>query len=422
MDIINEVSGIIDEIKEVRRRLHKSPELGLDLPKTKKIVRDYLAKIGCLPKECGKGGLTLEIGENKGECVLIRADMDGLEITEDNSLCFKSEIGRMHACGHDMHTAMLLGACKILKKWEKALPVCVKVMLQGGEELLVGAEEMIKNGVMEKPRVVAGGMVHVLTGTKAKTGTIFLGKAGSTSPYANFFKIEVRGKGTHGAMTSQGKDPINALCHIILALQAITTRELPFVDSASISIGMVRGGKSPNAIPETATLEGSVRSMSKENQEYAVSRIKEIATLVSHAFNTEATVILNGSAPPLKNDEFLLKRSEECLKKLFGKQMVISYGNMSDDGVSKNTGSEDFANVTQLVPSVMVGISAGLGSFDRECPLHSPQVIFDEDALFHGTCTYLSLATEILPRVVLRHIDNAENDAISLFQNEMKEF
>lgn len=404
MNILKEAMLIEGEISQLRRELHKNAETGLELEKTLRIAESYLEKIGCEWERCGRCGIVWTIGKDTGECVLIRADMDALEIKEQADIDFKSENGNMHACGHDLHTAMLLGAAKIIKKHEKELKIPVKFMLQGGEEILMGAQDMIKNGVLENPKAISGGMLHVLVKTPLKTGTVLIGGEGEISPYADFFRIELKGKGAHGAMSSEAKDTVNVMSHIIMALFQIPSKEIPLSEGLLITVGSVSAGKSYNVIPENACILGNVRSFSRDIQDYAKGRIVQISKRIASAFDVLAEVIFEGSAPPLKNDALLIKYAGECLKNVLDSSMVALANEYNEQTASpqkrgSNTGSEDFALISQKIPSVMLGIAAGSINDGYTNPLHSPLTAFDERVIPYGICAYVTLATQILPRV-----------------------
>ena len=391
MDILAEALKIQGELVCHRRYLHKNAEVGFDLYKTAEYITEVLTKEGCKLVRIGKGGIYCVIGKGGGECVLIRGDVDGLPILEKTNLPFKSEKGNMHACGHDMHASMLLGCAKILKNHEDELRCPVKLVFQGGEEQLLGACDLIENGILENPRVISAGMLHVMTGSNFDTGTVILPKSGEVSPYADVFEITVYGKGTHGAMACLGIDTGSVLCHISLAIESIIAKELGLNQRGAITVGAIECGKTHNVLSDTGCLKGSLRSYSGELQKKLKRRITEVSTGISGAFNARAEVKFLGNAPPLFNNASLVESSKNVFCELLGEKRVI-FG-----GEEKSTGSEDFAHISQRVPSLMVALCAGRADEGFFHPLHNPETDFDEKALPYGTALYTAMAQKILP-------------------------
>ena len=256
---------LLSEAKEMqllltkyRGYLHAHPELGFDLKQTKEYVKRELISIGYEPVECGKCGLVvLAGGKNSDKTFLIRADMDALPISEQTDIEFKSEnIGKMHACGHDMHTAMLLGAARLLKTHESEINGTVKLMFQPAEETLKGAKDMIEAGALEAPKTDAALMLHVTLGMPLPTGSAIICDGGISAPAADYFEIKIQGKGCHGAMPELGVDPIIIASHIVIALQELHARELAMADDAVLTIGTMQAGDANNIIPDTAVLRG----------------------------------------------------------------------------------------------------------------------------------------------------------------------
>lgn len=222
--LLAEAIEMKDEIVENRRAIHRAPEVGAHLPQTVQFVEEKLRLLGYEPRELG-GGVVAELtGEDTGRCILLRADMDALKVKEKTDLPFRSENGSMHACGHDMHAAMLLGAARLLKAHQSELKGTVKLVFQPDEEGFTGAKAMLKAGVLEAPKPRAAMALHVNSGTPS--GLVLCGK-GTFMAGCTLFRITVKGVGCHGAMPETGVDPINIAAHIYLALQEITARELP---------------------------------------------------------------------------------------------------------------------------------------------------------------------------------------------------
>lgn len=239
------------ELIAFRRDLHRHPEDGFNLKRTLSALERELKASRISFRRCGRAGIIGIIkGKHPGKTILLRADMDALPIQEETDLPFASSNGKMHACGHDMHTCMLLGAAKILKRYEADLCGTVKVMFQPAEELLEGAKDMLSDHVLDHPKVSAAMMLHVLVKSELPTGTLLISDPGVSAPSAAYFQIAVQGKGCHGAMPHTGIDPLMIAAHILLALQEIQTRELSLHDASVLTVGTISGGTSANVIPD----------------------------------------------------------------------------------------------------------------------------------------------------------------------------
>ena len=272
--LLAEAIEMKDEIVENRRTIHRTPEVGAHLPQTVQFVEEKLRLLGYEPRELG-GGVVAELtGEDMGRCILLRADMDALKVKEKTDLPFRSENGSMHACGHDMHAAMLLGAARLLKAHQSELKGTVKLVFQPDEEGFTGAKAMLKAGVLEAPEPQAAMALHVNSGTPS--GLVLCGK-GTFMAGCTLFRITVKGVGCHGAMPETGVDPINIAAHIYLALQEITARELPAKTPAIVTMGKFSAGHAPNIIPQEAVIEGTIRTFDRDVTALILRRIGEIA-------------------------------------------------------------------------------------------------------------------------------------------------
>ena len=237
-EILEKAQLDYDKIIENRLFLHSHAEVGFDLKQTLAYVNQELTSMGYEPTPCGKAGLVaLAGGKKPGKVFLLRADMDALPIKEDADVDFTSKNDNMHACGHDMHTVMLLEAARILKAYEDEINGTVKLMFQPAEEILEGSHDMITNGVLENPAVDAGLMIHVMTGMPLTSGTAIVCDGGVSAPAADFFTINIQGKGCHGSMPWKGVDPINAAAHIVIALQELLAREIAPTEGTALTIG-----------------------------------------------------------------------------------------------------------------------------------------------------------------------------------------
>lgn len=375
-----------EQIVSDRRELHRKPEVGQSLPVTAAYVQRRLTEMGYEPAEICDSGITASItGKDTGRCILLRADMDALRITEETGLPFRSETCAMHACGHDMHTAMLLGAAALLRKYQDELQGTVKLVFQPDEEGFTGAKRMLAAGVLENPAPQAGLALHVHSGTPS--GLLLCGR-GTSMAGCTLFRITVRGIGCHGAMPETGVDPVNIAAHIYLALQEISAREISAKVPLALTIGRFSGGQAPNIIPQECVLEGTIRTFSREVTAQILSRITEISLHTAEAFRGSAEVTELASAPPLVNHPELTERIVGYAGELFGEKSVYR---MDEGGM----GSEDFASYTYELPCTYLLLGAGTAQENPQYgkPMHNEKVIFNEDILPRGAAlhTYCAL-------------------------------
>lgn len=380
-DIMNQAKAIKEDLITFRRTIHSNPEVGDSLPKTKSYVMEKLSELGYEPQEICESGIVATIkGSEPGKTFLLRADMDALPIKEETACEFKSNNGNMHACGHDMHTAMLLGAAKLLKQNQEKIKGTVKLVFQPNEEGFKGAKNMIKAGVLKNPDVDAAMALHVHSGTPSN---LVLCGLGTSIAGCNRFRIVVKGTGSHGAMPELGVDPINIAAHIYLSIQAITSREVSATKPAVVTIGKFVGGSAANIIPDEVVMEGTIRSLDKENGEFIFNRMKDIVESTAKMFRGEAEIIELSSVPPLANNDELVKDITSYLKELLGEQSVIVFN-------QGGMGSEDFASYSYEVPSIYLMLGAGTkqeNSLYGEA-MHNPKVVFNEDILVTGAAMH----------------------------------
>lgn len=373
-----------EELVSWRRHIHQNPEIGMDTPNTAAFIKARLEEMGYDAQYFSGTGVTALVGgKNPGKCFLLRADIDALPVKEEADIEYKSVNNYMHACGHDFHATMLLGAAKLLKAHEDEIPGQVKLMFQPAEENLKGAKTMVKDGILENPKVDAAAMFHVASGMPIPTGTIVIPKPGPSTAASDWFDILIKGKGGHGAMPHKSVDPLNVISHLHLALQELNSREIAPDDIVALTIGMMQGGTTSNVIPDTAEMHGTLRTYDKETRVYLNERIPQIAKAVAQTFRAEAEVTMIEGTATVVNDETVTEPIYESLKEVFGS--VIR----SD---SKGSGSEDFAYVSDKVPAVMMIISTGSSNDGYTYPVHHPKVTFDENALSVGAAGYAAAA------------------------------
>lgn len=391
-DILNLISP--QRVTADRRALHACPGIGFDLQETFDYVWQALTATGLKPRKCGKCGIIADVGAGE-KCVLLRADMDALPILEEVDVPYASHNGCMHACGHDLHTAMLLEAARVLKHMENALPGRVRLMFQPAEEPLLGAADMLADSLLADVKPCAAFMIHVLTNIDLPVGTVIVSAPGVSAPAAEMFEIRIQGKGCHGAMPHTGVDPISVAAHTVLNLQQIQARELSLTQSCALTIGMLQAGDTANVIPDKAVLRGSLRAFDEETHQYLIRRVEEIASQTAALFHASAETEMLGGAPTLVNDGTLSAGVLSSLREMLEADKVLLSSELDSDA-KKSTGSEDFANITHQAPSLMVALAAGRPQDGYDSPAHHPKTVFDEAALPTGAAVYAHLAANAL--------------------------
>ncbi len=392
-ELLNKAKNMQSELQGHYRFLHQNAEIEFDLKETVGYIKQKLREIGVEPVDCGKCGVTALIGSGEGKCLLLRADMDALPIKEQTELDFACDTGNMHACGHDMHTAMLLGAAKLLKESEKLLKGSVKLMFQPAEEILAGAYNMIDNGVLKSPDVTGAAMIHVLTGIPVKTGCFIVAGEGVSAPAADYFTINVHGKGCHGSTPHQGVDSITAAARVLLSLQEISAREMSISDEGILTVGSFNGGTSGNVIADSTVLKGTMRAFDDSLRENMKKRIEEIAVNVGKAHRCNVTVSFDNGCPTLKNDGEMSSLALDGLKELFDADYVVS---ADDVPGGFRGGSEDFSYISQEIPSIMLGLGAGEPQNGYTHPQHHSKAIFDDSVLWRGSVALSYFAVKYL--------------------------
>ena len=376
-----------DETIANRRHIHKNAETGLDLPKTKAYVMEKLTEYGLEPKDCGYG-VTATLGKG-GKVLLLRADIDALPMPEESGEEFACPTGKeAHTCGHDFHAAMLLTAAKMLKEKEDTLEGTIKFMFQPAEETFEGSKNMIENGILENPPVDAALAYHVSPG-KMPIG-LFMYNDKDTMMYSvDGFKITIHGKGSHGAYPHVGVDPINIGVHIHLALQELIARESDPTHSCVLTIGQFAGGTAANIIPETAVLQGTIRTNKPEARELLVRRMKEVAEKTAAVYNGTVDIEMISEVPPLICNPKLTDEVVGYMQEL-GIPGLTPY-----PGISASA-SEDFAVIAEKVPSTFMYLSAGYLDERGQYPAHHPKAQFNEDVCPIGAACLAHCASQWL--------------------------
>ena len=368
-----------------RRRLHAIAEPGFAVKRTNAYIEKELSRLSIPHRPCG-GGIVAHLGKGTGG-VLLRADTDALPIREMTEEPFCATGDAMHACGHDMHTAMLLGAAELLKGHEEELCAPVTLMLQPAEELLEGAALMLSEGVLEKePR--AAFALHVLTAVPLETGTLLVPPAGEATARVSYFSLLFVGRGSHGAMPHLGIDPLSAAAHTLLALDALIPKTESPKEEALLSVGFLRGGESFNAVPDEAALGGSLRTHDERTEARLLRRIETLSKELSHAFGVDAFFTRERSCPSLLADATVRQGVLSLLKESCPELPLQAVGT---PGAKPTGGSEDFAFVSRRIPSLMLSLAAGEEKRGYTYPLHHPRTAFDEAALPYGTAAHAAV-------------------------------
>jgi len=390
-EVLRNAQEIQEWIIDHRRTIHRQPELMYEEVKTSQLVQDTLSGLGVsFQANIAETGVLATIGSGAAPCVALRADMDALPIHEETDVEFRSQVdGKMHACGHDCHTAMLLGAARLLKDREADLPGTVKLLFQPAEEGGAGGRRMCAEGVLQNPDVQRIFGLHVWPRVPVGTAA---SRAGTFLAAASFLKMTVRGKGGHAAMPHMAIDPVAATAKIITELQTIISRELDPLEAGVISITAVHGGEASNVIPETVDIKGTIRSLTMEGLQNLQTRTVEISEAIAAAHRCTATVEYPGhDYPPTVNDADLWSHGKEIATELLGDGQVFD--------VPPVMGGEDFAYYTEQVPGLFVGLGVGNDEIEASYNVHHPLFKVDESALAVGTAMHVCFAVESLEQL-----------------------
>lgn len=398
-------TDVMTKVVTWRRDFHQHPELGNREVRTSKIVADHLKSLGMEVRTnvAVTGVVGVLKGGRPGPVVALRSDMDALPVTEESNLPFKStvrtqyngaEVGVMHACGHDAHMAILMGAAEVLAGMKANLPGTVVFIFQPSEEGAPvgedgGAELMIKEGVLDNPKVDAIFALHVGI-TPEEAGSIVLRPRGLMAA-SDILRIKVRGRQTHGALPWNGADPIVAASQIVLGLQTIVSRQVNLTTApAIITIGLLQAGNRRNIIPEEAMLEGTIRTFDAAMQKQIHAAIKRTATNIAEAGGLTATVDITDGDPVVFNDPAMVARMAPSLKRVAAARF--------DPDIPVTTTSEDFSLFLQKAPGFMffLGVAPKGSDPAKVEPNHSPRFFIDESALVTGVRALSSVAVDYL--------------------------
>lgn len=381
---------IQEEIVSWRRDLHRIPELSFELHRTAGYLKEQLDKMKIPWESCAKTGIVALIrGERTGSAIALRADMDALEIREETGLPFAAEGSCMHACGHDAHMAMLLGAAKIIAGQRDKLKGSVKLIFQPAEEAEGGAEPMIREGCLENPQVKALLGLHIgHLFPEVGPGQIGV-RTGTVMAASSVFSVTVKGKSAHVATPHTGVDALTAAAEMVLSLRKIIGLELEPATPAALTVTRIKGGKALNALCAEVAFAGDIRTVSKENGGYIKGRIKEICRGIAEANRCEAKIEFIKDFSAVVNDETLTEEFMRSAAKIVGKENIVEIKKPS-------LGNDDMAYFLEKVP----GTYFFLGSYNPEkgpmYPHHHPKFDIDESVLWIGSAVLAQAAFDFL--------------------------
>lgn len=404
MDYRQQAATFQADLVSLRHKLHRHPEVGLHLPHTQRFVIDQLADLG-VELTLGESNSSVvgiirggSAAEHPAPAVLLRGDMDALPIREETGLAYASEVpDAMHACGHDAHVAMLLGAARLLSKTREALPGDVVLMFQPGEEGHDGAGEMIREGVLEAagPRVSAAYALHVFS-SRIPQGT-FVVRPGAIMSASDTVLIRVIGRGGHGAAPHRAADPVVAAATMVLALQTMVTRRFDSFDPVVVSVGMIRGGDIENVIPDEVEIKATVRTFSPENRARMQTAIPEVLGGVAAAHGVTVDIDYQLLYPVTENDGEEADLAADTVRELFGPERL----SQPEHPLSA---SEDFSRILAEVPGVFIPLGAAPieADLDTAPDNHSPQARFADEVLSDGAALLATLAHRKLSQLSQR--------------------
>lgn len=380
-------------VVEHRRILHSIPEVGSFLPQTSAYVESQLKALGISYQKShiDSGILATIQGSSPGRCIALRADMDALPIEERTGLSFASKIpGCMHACGHDAHTAILLGAAEVLAHQRSQFPGTIKLLFQANEEACQGAKQMIADGFLKNPAPDALLSLHVgVLDDTLSSGQIGI-YPGNVMSSSDRFDVYINGKGGHGSHPEETVDPISVAAQVIGTLQCLISREINAQEAGVLSFCSIEGGNTYNVIPDCVHIRGTIRTLNPEIRRHIVMRMTEIAQGVASAMRAEASVIIEETTPVLKNDPALASFVAEAAHTFLPDDLIVTKLKQA------NMGSEDAAYLHQCVPAVYCFLSTNNPEKAANIPHHNGRFNIDEDVLWEGVGLFASTAMRFL--------------------------
>ncbi|MBP1863834.1 amidohydrolase [Clostridium tetanomorphum] len=387
IDFLDKAYSLKEHLINWRRDFHMNPELGYEEKRTSSIVKDFLAKNNIEYRETATTGVCAIIKGKGKKTIAIRADMDALPLNDNKKCSYSSKIqGKMHACGHDAHTTILMGTALILNNIKENLNGNVKLFFEPAEETTGGAKIMIKDEVLENPYVDAVIGLHV--DENIQCGKVAI-KKGVVNAASNPFTIKIKGKGGHGAHPHTTVDPVFIAGSIIVNLQSIISRELPPVDPGVLTIGSINGGTAQNIIPEEVIISGIIRTMKKEQREYVKRRLKEIVEGVTNSLRGKCEIEIEESYPCLYNDDEMYDLFLHSSGNMIGNDNIIKLD-------TPNMGVESFAYFSMERPSLFYYLGVRNDEKGIINPAHGSLFDIDEDSLPIGVALQCQVAFDFL--------------------------
>jgi amidohydrolase len=391
INFINEANNIKSELTTIRRDIHEHPELGFEEVRTSNLIKKFLDNEGIPYESVASTGVCAVIkgegiGDNK-KTIALRADMDALPIQDKKGLPYSSKVtGKMHACGHDGHTTILLGATRILNNYKKHFSGNIKLLFEPAEETTGGGPIMIKEGVLDNPKVDLIVGLHVTEDLECGKVRV---KSGVVHAASNPFRVRIIGSGGHGASPQVTVDPIVIAASIIQSIQTLVSREISPVNPSVITVGSIHGGSAQNVIPEDVVMTGIIRTLTKEDREYLVKRFKDLINNICKGYRAKAEVIIEESYPCLYNDENALGRVRKSVIDVLGEENLVEqqYPSM---------GVESFAYFANERPAAFYFLGTGNKAKKTDKPAHSSLFDIDEDALPLGVALQCDIAYKYL--------------------------
>ena len=386
MNVKNITKKYKDYIIEKRRYFHMNPEPSFNEYNTSKVIQEELKNIGIPFEVFAKTGIIATIkGQNPGKTVLLRADMDALEVCEKNNVSYKSQKeGLMHACGHDGHIAMLLGAAHVLNEIKNDISGEIKLFFQPAEEIAKGAKAMIEESKIIDS-IDAAFAIHLWQGVPV--GKISL-ESGARMAAADLFSIKVKGKSGHGSMPHETIDAVVVASAIVMNLQHLVSRNTNPLDTLVVTVGKLTAGTRHNIIAGEALLEGTIRSFSDEVWKKVPEQIERVVKNTAAAYDAKVEINLVRATPPLVNNQGISDILKISAIKLYGEEVVTKY--------EKTPGGEDFAYFTQAVPGALAFVGIRNDEKGINSPHHNETFDMDEDALEIGANLYAQFAIDFL--------------------------
>ena len=390
MHIEKRVSEITDQLVSFRRAMHAYPELGMEEIETNKKIRAFLSELGIPNRSIAQTGVIAQIGTGQSPVVALRADIDALPIDEQTNLPYRSQLpGKMHACGHDLHTSIQLGAAQILKEMENELQGTVKFLFEPAEETIGGAQQMVHEGCLESPPVDAILGLHVMPNLNTGIAEIKYGKMNAAS---DIITLSVKGKAGHGAYPEKATDAILIAASIVSALQSLVSRNVSPLNSVVLSFGAIHGGTFGNVIASEVSLKGILRTLDPDTRAYAQQRIAEIAQLQARSFGGEAIVQIEAGYKPVINHPQITQILENTLLAYLGNEKLVHKEYPS-------LGVESFSYFSSEVPGSFYHLGCRRPTDTETQTLHSALFNPDEKVIEIGVNTQVRAVLALLSQL-----------------------